>query len=130
MPQFDIITFFLQTFWLLIIFFGFYVLIVHGFVPKLATALKTRKKKLDGGASGVSALNKEQLLITASKNTLIQITAGNSKNNINSMLTKSIDWLFTGMSFSNERDLFISNSSYLKKSASTIAKQHSSIKKS
>jgi len=34
------------------------------------------------------------------------------------------------MSFSNERDLFISNSSYLKKSASTIAKQHSSIKKS
>ena len=95
MPQFDKITFFSQIFWLIIIFFGFYILIVHIFIPKLATVLKTRKKKLGGGANGVSVLNKEQLHTTTEKNMLVQHFAGNAKSNATDMLSKSIKWLLS-----------------------------------
>jgi hypothetical protein len=130
MPQFDKITFFSQIFWLMLIFFGFYVLMVHIFIPKLATVLKTRKKKLGGGASGVFALNTEQLSIIATKNLLVQNSVGNAKNNINNMLSKSINWLMLTLLDTNSSKLITAHSVYLKNSASTIAKQHSSVKKS
>lgn len=130
MPQFDKITFFSQIFWLIIIFFGFYILIVHIFIPKLATVLKTRKKKLGGGASGVSALNKEQLHTTVEKNMLVQHFADNAKSNTTAMLSKSVSWLLSTVVNTNTVKLLSAQSAYLKNSASTIAKQHSSVKKS
>jgi len=130
MPQFDKITFFSQIFWLIIIFFGFYIFILHIFIPKLATVLKTRKKKLGGGANGVSVLNKEQLHTTTEKNMLVQHFAGNAKSNATDMLSKSIKWLLSTVLDTNTVKLLTAQSAYLKNSASTIAKQHSSVKKS
>jgi len=130
MPQFDKITFFSQIFWLIILFFSFYVLIVHLFVPKLATVLKTRKKKLGGGTNGVSFLNNEQLNVTTEKNMLVQNSVGNAKTGVHFMLSKSSAWLFTTVLFTNTMQLLSPRLDYLNNSALTIAKQHSSVEKS
>jgi len=130
MPQFDIITFFLQTFWLLLFFFAFYALIVHYFIPKLAAVLKTRTKKLGVGAIGLFYLNKEQLTTAEAKNLLIQDYASNSSNKINHMLSNSTDGFGFYVMVINYIMLPYAQTKYLTKSASTIAKQHSSIQKS
>jgi len=87
MPQFDKITFFTQIFWLTIIFFGFYFFILKVFLPKIATVLKTRKKKYLIGSSGLLSLNKEQASIESSRNLLLQEFSENNKNQISSIVT-------------------------------------------
>jgi hypothetical protein len=46
MPQFDKIIFFNQVFWLTFLFFSFYILLVHRYLPTTISTLKIRKKKL------------------------------------------------------------------------------------
>nr|YP_009154086.1 ATP synthase F0 subunit 8 [Turbinaria ornata]AJF48274.1 ATP synthase F0 subunit 8 [Turbinaria ornata] len=46
MPQFDIITFFNQVFWLVLIVFNFYFIILRFMLPSLAFSLKSRNKNL------------------------------------------------------------------------------------
>lgn len=46
MPQFDIMTFFNQVFWLIIILLNFYVIILRFMLPSLAFSLKSRYKNL------------------------------------------------------------------------------------
>ena len=46
MPQFDKITFFNQIFWTLILFVFFYLILLKGYLPKIAIILKSRLKKL------------------------------------------------------------------------------------
>lgn len=87
MPQFDKITFFTQVFWLTIIFFGFYFFTLKIFLPKIATVLKTRKKKFLIGSSGLLSLNKEQSLTELSRNSLLQEFSEDNKNQISFALT-------------------------------------------
>ena len=49
MPQFDKITFFNQIFWLILLFCFFYFVLLKKFLPKIATGLKLRAKKLIKG---------------------------------------------------------------------------------
>jgi len=46
MPQFDIMTFFNQVFWLIFIFFVFYIVVIRYILPVLAFSLKSRSKIL------------------------------------------------------------------------------------
>nr|YP_011008278.1 ATPase subunit 8 [Hapterophycus canaliculatus]WBP70179.1 ATPase subunit 8 [Hapterophycus canaliculatus] len=46
MPQFDILTFFNQVFWLISIVFSFYIIVVRYMLPVLAFSLKSRSKNL------------------------------------------------------------------------------------
>nr|YP_003288922.1 ATPase subunit 8 [Saccharina japonica]YP_003288960.1 ATPase subunit 8 [Saccharina religiosa]YP_003288998.1 ATPase subunit 8 [Saccharina ochotensis]YP_003289075.1 ATPase subunit 8 [Saccharina diabolica]YP_003289126.1 ATPase subunit 8 [Saccharina longipedalis]YP_004599022.1 ATPase subunit 8 [Saccharina japonica x Saccharina latissima]YP_008145637.1 ATPase subunit 8 [Saccharina longissima]YP_009176277.1 ATPase subunit 8 [Saccharina sp. ye-B]YP_009176620.1 ATPase subunit 8 [Saccharina sp. ye len=46
MPQFDILTFFNQVFWLILIVFNFYLVVVRFILPSLAFSLKSRIKHL------------------------------------------------------------------------------------
>jgi hypothetical protein len=46
MPQFDKITFFNQIFWLILIFSGFYFILLKNFLPKIGSVLKARNKKI------------------------------------------------------------------------------------
>jgi len=87
MPQFDKITFFTQIFWLTIIFFGFYFFTLKVFLPKIATVLKTRKKKFLIGSSGLLSLNKEQASTQNSINLLLQEFSEDNKNQISSVIT-------------------------------------------
>lgn len=93
MPQFDKITFFTQIFWLTIIFFGFYFIMLQVFLPKIASVLKTRKKKLSMGVDGVSTLNKEQFSIITFRNTFVQNFIYTSKNNLITIVSSMVLWL-------------------------------------
>tara|TARA_B110000977_G_scaffold185031_1_gene249438 strand:+ start:223 stop:630 length:408 start_codon:yes stop_codon:yes gene_type:complete len=99
MPQFDKITFFTQIFWLTIIFFGFYFLTLKIFLPKIATVLKTRRKKFLIGSSGLLNLNKEQNRTESSRNSLIQEFSEYKKDQISIEITG-----FLGL-FSNNKFL-------------------------
>ena len=47
MPQMDKVAFFSQLFWLMITFYGFYMITVKTHLPNLARILKVRKKKVE-----------------------------------------------------------------------------------
>lgn len=58
MPQLNIETFVTQYFWLIVVLFGFYIVVVTAIIPSIASAIKLRKKltTTEGEeGSGVSA---------------------------------------------------------------------------
>jgi F0F1-type ATP synthase membrane subunit b/b' len=65
MPQFDKITFFTQIFWLFFFFLGFYLIFLQTFLPKLASVLKVRVKKLKKGSDGVYIFAQEKEATTS-----------------------------------------------------------------
>ena len=69
MPQFDKITFFNQLFWLFFFFSGFYLVLLHYFLPKLSSVLKARQKMLKNSLSGVSAMLTERSDVESSLHT-------------------------------------------------------------
>ena len=93
MPQFDKITFFTQIFWLTLIFFGFYFYILQGFLPKLASVLKTRKKKLWLSSSRVSGLSEEQFTVLNARNSFLRNFIEKSKNKLDVKFLLSSVWL-------------------------------------
>jgi len=130
MPQFDKITFFTQIFWLTIIFFGFYFLTLQIFLPKIAAVLKSRKKKLSSGSSGVSNLNEEQLSVTNIRNTFVQNFIEDTKNSLGSKVSLGASWLSFYLTNSNNQKLTNSQSKYLEIYGNMLAKHYSSIKNS
>lgn len=73
MPQLDMITFFSQIFWLTVTFYGFYFFILRIYLPKIAVVLKTRKKKLLLGSTGVYRYNDNLINEKKVQNNLFQI---------------------------------------------------------
>jgi len=130
MPQFDKITFFTQIFWLTIIFFGFYFLTLQIFLPKIAAVLKSRKKKLSSGSSGVSNLNEEQLSVTNIRNTFVQNFIEDTKNSLGSKVSLGASWLSFYLTNSTNQKLTNSQSKYLEIYGNMLAKHYSSIKNS
>ena len=51
MPQLDLVTFLSQYIWLVVIYLGFYLALVHTFLPKMARILKVRAALLHTGAA-------------------------------------------------------------------------------
>ena len=51
MPQLDLVTFFSQYFWLVFFYLGFYLLLVHHFLPQMARILKVRAAMIQSGAT-------------------------------------------------------------------------------
>jgi len=121
MPQFDKITFFTQIFWLTIIFFSFYFFTLKVFLPKIATVLKTRKKKILIGSSGLLNLNKEQVSVESSRNNLLQEFSENNKNKISALVADHLD------SFRNPWDF---NKSWWNSNNAGWVKSHESSTKS
>jgi hypothetical protein len=124
MPQFDKITFFTQIFWLSVIFFGFYFLMLQVFLPKIASVLKIRKKKLLMGADGVSTLNKEYFSIIIFRNNFVQNFISDSKNELILMGADGILWLLDSVLDINILDLVDSQLSYLIISGSILTTDH------
>lgn len=57
MPQLDLVTFFPQVFWSLFLFCMFFLYLSYAVIPKIATSLKFRKRKL---AHLANAINKKK----------------------------------------------------------------------
>jgi hypothetical protein len=129
MPQFDIITFFTQIFWLTIIFFGFYFVTLQSFIPKIAAVIKARKKKLAHGAGGVSSLNEEQVSIETIRNNSLEFCADSSKAGVTFMVTSANNWLLTSILGFNNTKMNASQSSYVKTFGSFFSTSYISIPK-
>jgi len=89
MPQYNIITFFTQIFWLTIIFFGFYFITLQFFMPKIAAVIKARKKKLSHGTGGVFILNEEQASVEFSRNSSLETCADTSKVSVSFIIASA-----------------------------------------
>jgi hypothetical protein len=66
MPQLDKVTFLTQFFWLCIFYFGFYLLLVKHFLPRMARLLKLRQAKMSLSQGGFSLQEKSELQKTKS----------------------------------------------------------------
>ena len=63
MPQLDLVTFFSQYLWLVVFYLGFYFVLVHSFLPKVARILKVRAAMIASGTE--SALGDDTRLHAA-----------------------------------------------------------------
>jgi len=60
MPQLDTVTFLSQLFWLVIVFGGFYLIVLTHILPAFSRVLKSRLKKLKANANAMHALGDEK----------------------------------------------------------------------
>lgn len=98
MPQFDKITFFNQLFWLLFFFSGFYLLLLHYFLPKLSSVLKARQKMLIFFLKGVSTMIDERNSTRLSvQNDCSQLLASKNLDVFLSSTFQFINWLKTSL---------------------------------
>ena len=124
MPQFDIITFFTQIFWLTLIFFGFYFVTLQSFIPKIAAVLKARRKKLAHGTGGVSSLNEEQSSTEFTRNSSLELCADTSKADVSFMLSSANSWLLTSVLGFNNTKMLLSQTSYVRSFGSFFSTTH------
>lgn len=124
MPQFDKITFFTQIFWLTIIFFGFYFLTLQIFLPKIAAVLKSRKKKLSSGSTGVFNLNEEQFSVVNIRNTFVQNFIEDAKSSLGSKVSLGVSWLSFYLTQPNNKDLVNTQSKYLDSYGNLLTKYY------
>ena len=109
MPQFDKITFFTQIFWLFFFFLGFYLVFLKTFLPKLASTLKVRVKKLQKGVEGVSIFVEEQQTTISAFNKSFENIFSIAKNSINLFKKKMFIWSDSGVQSLNTKNLILSN---------------------
>ena len=109
MPQFDKITFFTQIFWLFFFFLGFYLVFLKTFLPKLASVLKVRVKKLQKGVEGVSIFAEEQEVTTSAFNKALEDIFSIVKASVDIFKEKMSIWSDSGVQTLNTKDLISSN---------------------
>jgi hypothetical protein len=114
MPQFDIITFFNQLFYFIIVFFCFYFFILGTVVPKISVVLKIRNKKLNKDTSNASLLKNESILIMETYNAVF---LKNTSNFINGPAMKSFslnNMINLRLNFANKNTPLKTGHAYLK----------------
>jgi F-type H+-transporting ATPase subunit b len=104
MPQFDKITFFNQIFWLILIFSGFYFILLKNFLPKIGSVLKARNKKLLKSNTLAEQFKSEESSVLADSNRVFVGTASLCRTNLFNGVGKSNDWLS-----SSQKNLLISD---------------------
>jgi hypothetical protein len=91
-------------------FLGFYLIFLQTFLPKLASVLKVRVKKLQKGSDGVSIFAQEQEATTSGFNKSIEDIFSIVSNSLNIFKEKMSQWTNTGVKTINVKDLVSSNS--------------------
>ena len=123
MPQLDSITFITQLTWLIIIFLGFYGIVLSKSLPALARMIKTRKLKLSFGQSNLTDLdsetqnsinNYEKSLMTSLSQSRLLLTENIESSN--SFISKSVTEL-------NKDSLNEANTSYVLALGKIVGKQ-------
>ena len=113
MPQLDKVTFFSQFFWLVIIYIGFYLVILKSFLPKLSRILKVRQKKVSLSQQGSTVLVQEKEKVGDSLNTLIEQGVTMSKRLFQENLHSTHLWLDQVVKDTNRTTLRDANQSYI-----------------
>lgn len=113
MPQLDKVTFFSQFFWLLIIYIGFYLLVLKNFIPKLSRILKVRQKKVSLSQQGSTALLQEKEKVGESLNALVEQGVSTSKKLFQENLQTTYLWIDQTVKEANHTTLRDANQSYI-----------------
>jgi hypothetical protein len=114
MPQFDKVSFFTQTFWLILLFFSFYMLLLKTFIPNLSRIIKTRIKKLKLGQSIINILKEEKSDIFLNSNLYVYKKIQNTRNSGLNHIQFTIDWLLNSIKTTNKSNLLGINNIYIK----------------
>lgn len=94
MPQLDTLSFFPQFFWLTIFYFGFYILLVKYFLPRMGRIIKIRNLKMNAqtlptsGHSGTS----ENLALTNQRDQSLALAIKQSKQIFQEKNQSTLDW--------------------------------------
>ena len=113
MPQLDKVTFFSQFLWLVIVYVGFYLLILKNFLPKLSRILKVRQKKVSLSQQGSNVLLQEKEKVGDSLNTLIEQGVSTSKRMFQENLDITHHWLDQVVKDANRTTLREANETYV-----------------
>ena len=113
MPQLDKVTFFSQFLWLVIVYIGFYLLLLKSFLPKLGRILKVRQKKVSLSQQGSNVLLQEKEKVADSLNTLIEQGVSTSKRMFQENLHTTRLWLDQVVKDSNRTTLREANEAYV-----------------
>jgi hypothetical protein len=111
MPQLDKVTFLTQFFWLCVFYFGFYLLLVKHFLPRMARLLKLRQAKMGLSQDGFGIQEKSDL--HQKGDSLLVSGAQNSRQFFQKSLQTSSDWLTSCVNQTNRGHFESLHKSYI-----------------
>jgi hypothetical protein len=113
MPQLDKVTFLSQYFWLVVIFFGFYLIVLKSFLPKMSRILKYRKEKLNASQQSMVETEQEKKKVSISYETLMKQGLNTSLAVLQKSSRESKNWLQTKLATANRTHYQLTNKKYL-----------------
>ena len=94
MPQLDTLSFFPQFFWLTIFYFGFYILLVKYFLPRMGRIIKIRNLKMNAQSlpnSGNSSTS-ENAVLSIQRDQSLALAIKQSKHLFQEKNQSTLDW--------------------------------------
>ena len=109
MPQLDTVTYLSQLFWVLILFGGFYIIVLSDILPSLSTILKARKKKLDQNGDAIETLASEETTTSSSYEAILMNSLEGSRTLLSETLQSGLSWIGVASKEKNIQDLQAAN---------------------
>lgn len=128
MPQLDKVTYLSQFFWLIVFFFSFYLILLKTMLPKVATILKIRKKKIDSIYMDIKKYQQEESTILSNYDSLLKTSFSKSKSCIKKATDEANLWVDRNISNINKENLRDANQAYLS-SICNLGKEQIAFKK-
>ena len=113
MPQMDKVAFFSQLFWLMVTFYGFYMITVKTHLPNLARILKVRKKKVEFALKQGSSFQEERASTVASYENVFVNSATDSRTLLTQLSQSGSTWLESSAKDINNNTLTQLNQDYV-----------------
>jgi len=113
MPQMDKVAFFSHLFWLMVTFYGFYMITVKTHLPNLARILKVRKKKVEFALKQGSSFQEERASTVASYENVFVNSATESRNLLTQLSQSGSTWLESSAKDINNNTLTQLNQDYV-----------------
>ena len=109
MPQLDTVTYLSQLFWVLILFGGFYIIVLSDILPSLSTILKARKKKLDQNGDAIENFASEETSTSSSYEAILMNSLEGSRTLLSKTLQSGLSWIGVASKEKNIQDLQAAN---------------------
>lgn len=113
MPQLDLMSFFPQIFWCFGCFFGFYFYFSFLIIPKIATILKFRKKKLLSLAHGINTKKDSSSYLLVEYDNMLRQSFQEIKNLLDKVVSLGHTWISTNVYKLNTTTLVTVNKRFL-----------------
>ena len=113
MPQLDKVTFLSQFFWLVFFYFGFYLILVKHFLPKMGRLLKLRHLKMNTSQEAFASGTKEQNDVLHTRENLSLSGAQTARNSVATTLQKTSEWVNQTLDQTNRGHFQKLNTAYI-----------------